>query len=384
LDIDTSLWQRGVRPAAFSAQQNQPWALAMSWYEKLGGTLFTDRKSWTIDDENNIVLDNDVYFPATPRQRLVDRERDAVPKWSPLSRPPAQISPQTRMLWNLYTPVYTTVISKLSAAAPPPPRSATAAAAAAPPPRKTTPTFTPNERVVFAALSGGAPPEQAHLAAHEFPGTRYPIFVFLARLVEADMASVHARVRAAVQQRDGLIDAARARIEAMLRGVPVPRPVTEPPYQHRRGWVERPEHSGEVKLKPIVASAIEDAWGTLQRAAPHIVAAVGGDVEVLQHHPDLRNNFAELVAVHMSLVAQRFPTRYVQLGQRTHNQIDLLNVVNRFRAYEVQPGYRPFLTTTTITTGGGGAAAAAARARVRVHVPPINRPVLHNRRFTIV
>jgi hypothetical protein len=164
----------------------------------------------------------------------------------------------------------------------------------------------------------------------------------------------------------------------MMRGVPLPRQVAEPPYRHRRGWVERPEHSGVVKLKPIVTAAIGSAWGTVQRASPHLAAAVGGDVEVLQHHPDLRDDFAELVAVQMAIVAQRFPTRYVQVAQRAHNQIDLLNAIHRLHTKQLQPGHK-----TWRRLPHQSAAAAAARERVHVTVPDIRRPTYRGGFFIV-
>jgi len=337
------------------------WSAARKWYEQLGGTLFRDVDVWDVQDgEFELVQRN--AFP----ERGV-RGRDML-RWGVdgVGVAPPGISAQTRALWNTYVPIYRRALAKINASIDAARAAAPAAADPPPPPSGTT----PDEDIVYSTLRGGTSIPDAQRESAGTGRTRWPIFVTLGRLLLADVNVTAANFETNSEQRAAVIAATRARLVAMRTGVPVPRAIVEPPYQHRRGWVERPEHSGIIKLKPIVVTAIGNAWGTLERAAPRIVQAVGNDVEALQKHSRMRVDFAELVAVHMAMLAQRFPTRYHQLGQRAYNKLDWIDVVQRFQySYDVGMGASRQLTTEqffSAAEGGGGAAAAGSEAHVRV------------------
>jgi hypothetical protein len=84
-----------------------------------------------------------------------------------------------------------------------------------------------------------------------------------------------------------------------------------------------------VRLVGIVVFGIAKEWETLEIYAPNITENV--DIEFVQHDPQIRTAFAELVSIEMAAVAKSWPKQYVQLGQRAHTIIDRVNAINRFR-----------------------------------------------------
>jgi hypothetical protein len=126
----------------------------------------------------------------------------------------------------------------------------------------------------------------------------------------------------------------RDRLKRMREGKAQLTDIPEPPYTHRRAWAEAPENTGTVRIKPIVTSSISEAWSTIQEFNFPWKNQV--DVEFLQHDPVIRNDFAELVALHMSTYFHRNPKQYLQLGLRKINNIELYNVVKKLRSYSIR------------------------------------------------
>ena len=386
LDPDLALMQSipALQRATFrTATEDDPaWAQAMSWYEQLGGSLFQDRDAWALDEGDRAAgIKSGVEFPASADLRTRTRGTEEIPVWGPEIVPPPLISAQMRALWNSHVPSLKSARRKIAIAAA---RTATiensgtveassaAAAAAGSLPRElrpdaNAPSLTTNEVLVFRTMTGGFDPADSERALTVFPKTQWPLFVFMGRLLETELAFTESALQQTIASRGALLDQIRERIRSILSGVPQTQPVAEPPYQHRRGWVEEPANSGIVSLKPIVVAAIDESWGQIRRQASHIAQGVSNNIEILQHHPDLRGDFAELVAVNMSLYAQRFPTRYVQLGQRVHTRVDQINILNRFI-------YNTEVTVSSTQFNDAGAGAGAAQA-VQVHVRPVSAPV---------
>ena len=109
----------------------------------------------------------------------------------------------------------------------------------------------------------------------------------------------------------------------------------EQPYRHRRQWVEAPEHSGIIRIKPIVVSGIDDAFKMVQRWTSY-GKKVG--VEFMQHDSQIRGDFARLVSIKMSYQIMRFPKQYLQLGLRKISIQDEYDVVQRLKTgYQIIP-----------------------------------------------
>ncbi len=309
------------------------WASVRSWYEELGGDLF---------------IRLDVEFPVTLEDRERQRGGRDVPIWSAATGvPPPSYSTRMIQLWNRHTPKLASAISKIADAIR---RTATAEVPLLP--RRTqlvsreklrraedarrrllaipVPKLTRQERIVYRTLKG-VMPEAAALVRDDRIRmlSNDSVLVVSARLYEAELAISEETLREEIDQRGNLMLTTRERIDKMLRGEAVVRAAPRAPYHHRRGWVEQPEHSGVVRMRPIVVQSIGAAWGRVQRLAPNIAEVV--DIEFAQHDPQMRVDFAELVSVEMAIVAQRFPKQYIQLGQRAHTMVDMLNVMNRFR-----------------------------------------------------
>jgi hypothetical protein len=126
----------------------------------------------------------------------------------------------------------------------------------------------------------------------------------------------------------------RNRLRRLREGKAQLTDIPEPPYRHRRGWAEAPENTGIVRIKPIVISAIGEAWSSIQES--NIPWKDQVDVEFLQHDEEIRNDFAELVALYISNYSHRAPKQYLQLGLRKVNNIDLCNVVRKLKKYTIE------------------------------------------------
>ncbi len=117
----------------------------------------------------------------------------------------------------------------------------------------------------------------------------------------------------------------RARLSRLRSGQATFRDV-EQPYRHRRQWVEAPEHSGIVRIKPIVVQAIDRAFKWVQRETAYGTTI---DVDFMQYDTEIRGDFATLVAIEMSIAVMRFPKQYLQLGLRAFSQKDRYDTVQR-------------------------------------------------------
>lgn len=135
-----------------------------------------------------------------------------------------------------------------------------------------------------------------------------------------------------VERIEAQLEKSRERL-ARLRTGEVRFEDIEQPYRHRRQWVEMPEHSGVVRVKPVVVSAIDAAFTLVARLA---VYGSRVDVQFMQHDEQIRGDFAKLVAIEMSLAVMRFPKQYLQLGLRQYAAVDKQSIVQRLRTgYDV-------------------------------------------------
>jgi hypothetical protein len=293
------------------------WAKAMAWYEWIGGWIFRG-------DLSDADFPADVALRSTMPYGVAEVAEPSLAKNAP---PPQHYSAPMRALWSQYMPQYRAVIEKVGqmrAGRPPqldPERVARVAK------------LSEYEAVVFSEMTRGIGPQTS--VKFNSIWQRGPVLVFALRLYRTALETTkHSLERVIERQRD-LVAATDERMRKMLRGEPMPQPV-DVPYQHRRGWVEQPENSGFVRLQPIVTKGIGSAWNRLRRLAPNITDTV--DIEFAQRDPQMREDFAELVAVEMAFVAQRFPKQYLQLGMRDFTDMDLRNVINRFQHnYELLP-----------------------------------------------
>ena len=139
-------------------------------------------------------------------------------------------------------------------------------------------------------------------------------------------------LQADIDRLDRQLDASRERLTHLRTGTVTFRDI-EQPYRHRGEWVNAPEHSGIVRLKPIVVAGIDDAYGLLKRQTSY---ASNTGLEFLQHDEEIRGDFALLVAIKMSFAAMRFPRQYLQLGMRSFSKDDEIEVANRLiYAYDI-------------------------------------------------
>lgn len=294
LNSDVLLDSMGVTLGS-RERQYVAWERAMAQYESLGGTLFERLGT---------------AFPISPEVRETRRARVPIPRWSLVTGiPPPSYSTRMLQLWNRVVPTMQKAIEK---AAIPATRS----------------TMTPTERLAWRTLYR-APPERAGRLTWVERQTAESLLVTAGRLYEFDLAQSLIALEKRREARASLYQSTQDRIEGMLRGDPNSRRAPTVPYEHRRGWVEEPEHSGVVRMLPIVVTSIATAWGFIQRHAPDIARNV--DVEFLQHDPQIRADFAQLVAIEMSFIAQRFPKKYLQLGLRRASTMDRINVINHFK-----------------------------------------------------
>ena len=102
--------------------------------------------------------------------------------------------------------------------------------------------------------------------------------------------------------------------------------IIQPPrvkYQHRKGWVQRPEHSGNVPLDSTVVAGIQAAMDLMQdvkselvgERVDHLRNVMRAGTEKLQHDKLSRGAFARLVASRMALQEEMFPTRWTRRQQ---------------------------------------------------------------------
>lgn len=128
----------------------------------------------------------------------------------------------------------------------------------------------------------------------------------------------------------------RKRLKNLRSGKATIKDLPVPPYTHDREWVEAPEHSGIVRIKPIVTGAITQAYGKMKRevrwARRKEVTA-----DFLQKDPEIYGDFAELVGLEISKVTLRFQKQYQQLKIREFSLQDSRTVMlNLKRDYDVK------------------------------------------------
>ncbi|KKL07579.1 hypothetical protein LCGC14_2584610, partial [marine sediment metagenome] len=123
------------------------------------------------------------------------------------------------------------------------------------------------------------------------------------------------------------LESSRDRLSRIRRGEITFKDI-EQPYRHRRQWVERPEHSGIVRIKPIVVTAIDDAFKMIQLWTEYGKKV---NVEFMQYDEEIRTDFAKLVAIKMSFSIMRFPKQYLSTTLRTFSKQDEYDIVNRFK-----------------------------------------------------
>jgi len=134
----------------------------------------------------------------------------------------------------------------------------------------------------------------------------------------------------------------RERLGRMREGRPSIKDLPQLPYTHPQAWVEAPEHSGIVRIKPIVVSAIDQAYGKVKKYVEW-AREREIDSDFLQKDPEIRGDFAELVGLEMSKAIQRFPKQWLSPGMREFTLQDMRNVMLRLQSdYNVQ-----YVTDTT-------------------------------------
>ncbi len=99
-------------------------------------------------------------------------------------------------------------------------------------------------------------------------------------------------------------------------------------YTHRRGWVESPENSGVVKLKPIVVSSIEVAFVFIKTKIDWTSKI---ELEELQQNEGIRSSFSLLVALEMAKIVLRFPKQYLQLKLREFTLKDKIDAASTIK-----------------------------------------------------
>ena len=259
------------------------WGNAIVWFSQYGTTLFAD-----------------TLFPVDTRDMHLEPVRDQFVDWATAIR-------------ATYAAVTTAMLERIAPGAPPP-------------------GFTDTEKRMFRAVRGadldvvaqfGLVSNTAAAAAEATP-----LFAIVGS-AHAALIKLDSEYTERGLEFERTLRAIDDRIGRMVRGeAAVPR-VPRLPYEHRRGWVELPEHSGVVHMLEIVVSGISSAWNRLCRVAPNVTDVV--DIKFAQHDAHMRADFAELVAIEMAIAAQRFPKRYIQLGQRAHTMTDLASVLARFQ-----------------------------------------------------
>ncbi len=135
------------------------------------------------------------------------------------------------------------------------------------------------------------------------------------------------RIEKSIEKVEEQLESSRERLSRLRLGEVTFKDI-EQPYRHRRGWVERPENSGIVRIKPIVVSAIDDAFKMIQLWTDYGKKV---DVEFVQHDEEIRNDFAKLVAIKMSFSIVRFPKQYLSNVLRSFAKQDQFDIVNRLK-----------------------------------------------------
>ncbi len=114
-----------------------------------------------------------------------------------------------------------------------------------------------------------------------------------------------------IEQTKKQLEEAEERLNNLRQGKPNEKTIPDEHYRHRREWVEKPENSGNVPLKPIIANAISAATNHLIRYTPY--GRHLKNVELPQHDPVIMNDFAELTASCVNLDRLDNPKQYTSV-----------------------------------------------------------------------
>lgn len=143
-------------------------------------------------------------------------------------------------------------------------------------------------------------------------------------------------IRQDIEKVGDQLEASRERLSRLRRGE-VKFEDLEQPYRHRRQWVERPENSGVVRMKPIVVNGIDHAFKWVQIWTPY---GMNVDVEFMQRDPEIRGDFARLVAIKMSFAVMSFPKQYLSQSLRKFAKQDEYQTGHRLKTgYSVSKQY---------------------------------------------
>jgi hypothetical protein len=114
------------------------------------------------------------------------------------------------------------------------------------------------------------------------------------------------------------------------------------PPKNNRAWVELPEHSGVINMKPLLVAGIAKAYDVLNTGLDLKSQKVS--FETLQRN-EHKTKFAELVAGYMSLIQKKNPNKYDNIKLLEYTKTDIRNLLNRFKKiYKKQPSLVKFVS----------------------------------------
>lgn len=127
------------------------------------------------------------------------------------------------------------------------------------------------------------------------------------------------------------LESSTRRLSNLRRGE-ITFPDVQPPYRHRRRWVELPENSGIVRMKPIVVTAISQAFNWVKQFTPYGKMV---DENFMQRDEAINTDFANLVALQMNVPLTIFPVTY-----RSPTIQDTVTLQKRNVGTRLQKNYR--------------------------------------------
>ena len=134
-----------------------------------------------------------------------------------------------------------------------------------------------------------------------------------------------------IREEEGELESSTRRLSKLRRGE-ITFPDVQPPYRHRRRWVELPENSGIVRMKPIVVTAISQAFNWVKQFTPYGKMV---DENFMQRDEAINTDFANLVALQMNVPLTIFPVTY-----RSPTIQDTVTLQKRNVGTRLQKNYR--------------------------------------------
>ena len=165
------------------------------------------------------------------------------------------------------------------------------------------------------------------------PGFRLYAFTFVKELRDFNdwLSKRIDKLDDGIREVEDELESSTRRLSALRRGEVTFRDI-RPDYRHRRRWVELPEHSGIVRMKPIVVTAISQAFNWIKQFAPYGKRV---DEEFMQRDPVINADFANMVALQMNYPLTIFPVTY-----RSPSVQDTVTLQKRNVGTRLQKNYR--------------------------------------------